>query len=328
MPRPPDPPDAQRDGSLDTPLDALVADLGRDAPLRVWSFLITLFGDAIVPRGGTVDSATVQAITGRIGIEPGTVRVAFSRLARDGWIERRRSGRGSLYSLSARGRAPFETASRRIYAAPGAARDERPRLLALGPPPGRDDERLAGLVAADAAALELRERVWLLVDGGPAHRAALEAAGCLVTPATVAGPPGWLVERLDLDRLARELDVLGARLARFDDAARGGTALEPLDALLARLLLVHAWRRALLHVPTLPPMLQPPGWPLAATRERAGALYRRLLAPSARWLDAHGRGPHGPLPPDDPSVGGRFVPPSAERVGGRREGPPAGPGDR
>ena len=260
----------------------------------------------------------MQAITARIGIEPGTVRVAFSRLAKDGWIERRRSGRGSLYSLSARGRAPFEAASRRIYAAPGAARDERPRLLALGPPAGRggpgdagrdaarDAERLAGLVAADAAALELRERAWLLVDGGPAQRAALEATGCLVTPATLNGPPDWLVERLGLDRSARELTVLGARLARFDDAVHAETALAPLDALLARLLLVHAWRRALLHVPALPPMLQPPGWPLAATRERVGALYRRLLPPSTRWLDAHGRGSHGPLPPDDPSVTERF----------------------
>ncbi len=276
------------------PLERLFADPGAGTPLRAWSFLITLFGDAIVPRGGAVDSATVQAITGRIGIEPGTVRTAFSRLGKDGWIERRRVGRGSVYSLSPSGRAPFEAASRRIYAAPGEARDERPRVLAIGERAGAAD------VPDDPTALELRTNLWLLVDRGPERRAALEAAGYLVTSAEPGTPPDWLVERLGLHDLAAELNGLATRYAAF----AGASPENPLDATVLRLLLIHDWRRALLHTPVLPPALQPPGWPLAAVRRRVAELYLELLPPSSRWLD--GCGETLTLPADDASVRRRF----------------------
>ncbi len=79
---------------------------------------------------------------------------------------------------------------------------------------------------------------------------------------------------------------------------------DPLDALVLRLLLVHDWRRALLHTPVLPFALQPSGWPLAAVRRRVAELYLELLPASSRWLD--GRGETLTLPADDASVRRRF----------------------
>ena len=58
-------------------LDQLIADWHENDTLRVWSVIITLFGDAILPRGGAVSSQTVQAIMQRLGIESGAVRTCL-----------------------------------------------------------------------------------------------------------------------------------------------------------------------------------------------------------------------------------------------------------
>ena len=100
-------------------------------------------------------------------------------------------------------------------------------------------------------------------------------------PPPPAPPPPWLVERLRLPALAAELNALVARYARFANREPG----DPLDALVLRLLLVHDWRRTLLHTPVLPPALQPTDWPLAHARRCVAALYLELLPASARWLD-------------------------------------------
>ena len=90
--------------------------LNRLGDLRVWSVIITIFGDAVVPRGGVVPASALSAITERLGIRPEALRVALYRLAKDGWVTRRKSGRNSFYALSDTGRAEFLSASQRIYA--------------------------------------------------------------------------------------------------------------------------------------------------------------------------------------------------------------------
>ena len=89
----------------------------RDAPPRTWSIIITVFGDAIVPRGGSVWLGTLLGFFRSLGIGDGVVRTAVSRLASDGWLERRRVGRNSFYRLTDKGREAFRDAAERIYTA-------------------------------------------------------------------------------------------------------------------------------------------------------------------------------------------------------------------
>ena len=56
-------------------------------------------------------------------------------------------------------------------------------------------------------------------------------------------------------------------------------------ACLARILLIHDFRRFLLRDPELPDVLLPPGWPGNQARLLCKEIYRRLLAPSERHLD-------------------------------------------
>ncbi|MGX1330819.1 hypothetical protein AB7M56_005318 [Bradyrhizobium elkanii] len=86
------------------PLARIVDQLKRE-PSRTGSIVITVFGDSIVPRGGSVWLGTLLEFFKSLDIDGNVVRTAMSRLAADGWLERSKVGRNSFYRLNARGPA-------------------------------------------------------------------------------------------------------------------------------------------------------------------------------------------------------------------------------
>jgi len=267
-------------------------------PHRTGSLIITLYGDAIVPRGGSLAVASVVAIMAAMGIGEGVVRTALSRLAADGWLERRRIGRHGFYRLAAKGVAAFAEATRRIY----------------GPPRHEGDSGLVLLVLRHAAA---RDRA----------RAALEAAGfgslapgVFVAPAATTLPPLADALRLDavpapgdgaaLAALAWPLSEVAGRYHRFLDtwaAAEAAPLPDPLASLVARILLIHDYRRAVLRDPLLPRALLPEDWPQPAARALCARLWHRLLPPSEAWLDTEAAAETGKLPQAGPELAARFA---------------------
>ena len=99
------------------PLARIIDQLKRE-PSRTGSIVITVFGDAIVPRGGSVWLGTLLAFFETLDIDSGVVRTAMSRLAADGWLERNKVGRNSFYRLVKKGRQTFDTATKHIYDPP------------------------------------------------------------------------------------------------------------------------------------------------------------------------------------------------------------------
>src|SRR6187431_521172 len=84
-------------------------------PSRTGSLIVTFYGDAILPRGGSVWLGTLLAFLELLEIDGGVVRTAMSRLAADGWLEREKLGRKSFYKLAAGGRGRFETGIEHVY---------------------------------------------------------------------------------------------------------------------------------------------------------------------------------------------------------------------
>ena len=82
------------------PLARIIEQLKRE-PSRTGSIVITVFGDAIVPRGGSVWLGTLLEFFAVIDIDSGVVRTAMSRLAADGWLERNKVGRNELLPAGA-----------------------------------------------------------------------------------------------------------------------------------------------------------------------------------------------------------------------------------
>ncbi len=238
------------------PLAPVVQALHAEARLRLWSLVITIFGDAVAPRGGRIAAARLRVLLERLGTDPGALRTAVSRLAADGWIEREKDGRRAFYRLSARGIAEFAPATRRIYAAP--APEPRSWTLGTGPAP--------------AGAYPIGREAWL-ADVPPRGHPGIAVTG------TLKPVPDAARDAAVADDHKAALSALSA-----DIAALQGRDFGPLDAMAARTALIHRWRRIVLRWPEVPGPLLPA--PLAlARRSEVARLYQALLPASEVWLD-------------------------------------------
>ena len=274
----------------------------RAEPSRTWSVIITVFGDAIVPRGGSVWLGSLVRFFAALGSNDGVVRTAMSRLAADGWLERSRVGRNSFYHLTEKGRVTFRQATEHIYGARVGRWNGRFEMLLIGNAPERESVRSLLQTAGFGAAAP---GVWVAPTGAPVPRLTrgvlhLEA-GCDLATARKLAKACWPLERT------------AAAYARFitlftplETALDAAMPIAPIDALVARILLIHEYRRIILRDPALPAELLPSAWPGAAARELCGRLYHRLLPASEDWLDRHGQSAAGKLPPAGPELARRF----------------------
>ena len=98
-------------------LKPLLDELHKSGRLRVWSIVISIFGDLVQPRGGRISMQELLALTENVGIEGNALRTAMSRLAKEEWVDRYKEGRNSFYTLSGYGKQTFLAASERIYQA-------------------------------------------------------------------------------------------------------------------------------------------------------------------------------------------------------------------
>lgn len=282
---------------------ALLDDFHERRPVRAWSLIITLYGDAIVPRGGSLWLGSLTDIMALFRIDAGHVRTAMSRLTADGWLERERIGRNSYYRLTHREEGSFITATQRIYFAHAPAFDGRLRLALLGP--GVDDRSAIrpALERAGFAALTPTTYV-AYADPSPALP---NTEGLFLVHADPANDMHALADAAwKLGPLAASYRAFIAQFTALDAAIANGP-LEGNDALVARILLIHEFRRIVLRDPGLPEALLPPDWPGAAARALAGRIYRRLIEASEQFLDTHAQDQNGPIPSPQEGFSRRFA---------------------
>src|SRR5437764_5697354 len=265
------------------PLFRIIEALRRE-PSRTGSIVITVFGDAIVPRGGSIWLGTLLEFFGTLDIDSSVVRTAMSRLAADGWLERERIGRNSFYRLAERGRQTFAAATRHIYDPPPSDWTGRFELLLIGNAEDRDSAREALRNAGFGSPLP---SVWVAPSGVPIPEEAAQAIRLEVSAEDDSGRR-LLSASWPLDRTASAYLKFMATFQPLCAALARGKDLSEADAFTARILLIHYYRRAVLRDPMLPESLLPADWPGRAARELCGEIYRALLAPSEQWLDSHG----------------------------------------
>src|SRR5262249_49197965 len=168
----------------------------RGEPSPTWSVIITVFGDAIVPRGGSVWLGTLVRFFAALGINDGVVRTAMSRLAADGWLERSRVGRNSFYHLTKKGRVTFKQATAHIYGARARRWNGRFEILLVGNARERESVRPQLLAAGFGPAAR---GFWVPPAGTPVPRLTREAlhldAGCDLATARKLAKQCWPLER-------------------------------------------------------------------------------------------------------------------------------------
>src|SRR3982751_2842379 len=157
---------------MSQPLTRIIDQLKRE-PSRTGSIVVTVFGDAIVPRGGSVALGSLLEFFAAIDVDSSVVRTAMSRLTADGWFEREKVGRNSFYRLVQRERLTFDIATKHIYGPPASDWTGRFELLLIGNGEDRGASREALTNAGFGSPLP---GVWVAPSGVPVPD---EAAGAI-----------------------------------------------------------------------------------------------------------------------------------------------------
>jgi phenylacetic acid degradation operon negative regulatory protein len=251
---------------------------------------MTIFGDAIVPHGGTVWLGSLIELLAPFGVNDRLLRTSVYRLAQEGWLVANRDGRRSSYSILPQALGRFERAYRRIYAPLSVHWDGSwTLLLAAG-----------GAVEAPERALLRKELLWegyaMIGPGLFGHPAsntevldeilarsgvrgklfvcsATELPGVSARPLRELVDDGW-----DLSGVSADYRNFIERFAPLAALLRADAKLQPQQAFVIRTLLIHAYRRVQLHDPMLPVELLPDPWPGSEAYQLARALYQCTYA--------------------------------------------------
>lgn len=227
---------------------------------RVWSLLVTVFGELALDRDARISGSLLRALSEQMGVKPEAMRVALHRLRKDGWIESARTGRTSDYFLTPWGRTQSMQASPRIYAAGQAA--ESGWLIVLNP--------------ASPAQMDGTQGAWIasnvLVTSVPP-----ELGDAFAVPLSTDTPlPIWMSAKVcdpDTVRLSQDF----ATALRAMRASLGtDPKLGRIEIAALRVLLVHSWRRIVLKAPVLPDHVFPQDWRGAECRVGVFALLAQF----------------------------------------------------
>ncbi|MCV9967250.1 PaaX family transcriptional regulator [Pararhizobium sp. BT-229] len=259
-----------------------------NASLRAASFIVTIYGDVVEPRGGAIWIGNLIETCAEVGISETLVRTAVSRLMAAGQLAGEREGRRSYYRLTAAAQTDFAAAARLLFGPP-----EQPlwRFVYLGGTAFETDAR--ALEQAGYSRLGSR----LSIGSRPLPQL---SGGAVVFNAEVAGGGSGLkelaAEYWDLSNYAEAYREFLQRFGAFSEALARGEKLGPIEHLAARLVLVHQYRMIVLHDPRLPAVALPGDWPQAEVRRLFADLYIRLSRKADDFIAHRFLTADGPLP--------------------------------
>jgi len=257
------------------------------------SLIMDMFADYARHRSGEIGALALTGLLADFDIADASARMTLSRMSKEGWLDRRRQGRRSFYSMTPRLRLLIETSESRIlerrrdpwagawqmvlYSVPEAERALRDRVrtevewLGFGPlspgawiSPHDHTDGLASLtVESDAARIDLFE-----LRTGEIGRDRALARQC------------WNLDDLH-EQYIVSLRDFQARIA----ALRAG-AITDQEAFTERVRLIASYRKIPFEDPDLPSELLPADW---CGREAHTSFLelRELLRPGAfAYFDA------------------------------------------
>jgi len=262
--------------------------------VRTQDLIFTLYGDYFLKKGGTAWIGSVIQLLGALDVSEQAVRSAASRMARKGWLDTRREGRNSYYSLTPRSITLLTEGSEQIFQPPPDHWDGCWYLVTYA---FSDD--------LSAVRHKLRQQLTWLGFGQL-------APGTMISPRDLGRKVRAILDELEAHDYVHyfradyvdfthgnsfvqccwNLDDLRRRYRRFIDKYRPqferdsqklkeGDGRSPVHYFRQRFWLIHDYRYFPFHDPYLPGELLPDSWP-GKTAVHLFKNYHALLGDEAR----------------------------------------------
>ncbi|ANO52136.1 phenylacetic acid degradation operon negative regulatory protein PaaX [Woeseia oceani] len=302
--------------SLNAAARALVDEFRSRPVQRAGSLIITLYGDAIAPRGGTVWIGSLIRVLADFGISERLVRTSMYRLAKDGWLVADQIGRRSYYQLTDEGAERFHEATQRIYGEPRQSWSGEWCLVLTGAVPSEQRDAVRkelswlgfGPVSVDVMARpapDIEDLETMLVRLRVANEVVVMRAR-----ATESQRNDVLInfvrDSWNLADIEARYEVFSERFLPVLAAVRKARTIEPCIAFQIRTLLLQEYRKLLLRDPILPAELLPKHWHGLQAYQLCRDLYQRVHAAADEYLSATMETADSPLPPPMPEFYERF----------------------
>lgn len=265
--------------------------------VRTQFLLFTLFGEYILPRGGSAWTAALLRLLQVLEVSERAARSTLSRMSKKGWLVSARVGRHSRYSLTPRGMRVVKEGEVRIFEPRRTSWDGLWHMVVYSIPEGK--RRSRG---------KLRERLgWLgygrLAPGtwiAPNDRreevlAQLEDLGLVPFAEYFSGMRLHFASNQEIVSRCWDLDSLNQDFATFletyEPAFHGarrddhrGRPMTPAESFALRFWLTLEYSQFPRRDPNLPPVLQPAGWLGSRASQVFQEFHQILKQPSERFV--------------------------------------------
>ncbi|MDH2435964.1 phenylacetic acid degradation operon negative regulatory protein PaaX [Pokkaliibacter sp. MBI-7] len=298
-------------------LNELIQQFCAQRPIRAGSLIISVFGDAIVPRGGTVWLGSLINVLEPFGLNQRLVRTSIFRLSKeDEWLSADQVGRRAYYSLTSQGRRRFDKAFKRIYLPVLPEWDGSWCLAVLSQLPAekrqqvRDELQWMGFGSFSPILMASPHADMLEVNSTLTELGALDDT---ILFETREGEPYSSRALREQSRECWNLDQISESYKSFLERFRpiwqefsSKGVPGPQDCFIARTLLIHEYRKVMLRDPQLPAELLPPDWSGVSARQLCRNIYSLVCAGSEAYISDMMETADGPLPEPAPTFYKRF----------------------
>lgn len=262
---------------------------------RSKSLMVSALGDSIAPLSPGIWLGDLINLMAPFGVNERLVRTSAFRLVDERWLEARREGRRSYYSLTTSGKRRFQLAYGRIYTPPLVQWDGRWTVVFLPRNGETNSERLElrrelewagfaspthGVMLHPAANHEVLRQI--LEDLGVLEKTVVMKAQSVEEfspePATAMITRYWDLSEVQ-HLYERFIDRFQPLIAKVDLAT-----VPPEQAFVVQTLLIHSYRRATLHDPRLPAVMLPDSWRGLEAFKLTRRIYQLTFRPTQSHL--------------------------------------------
>jgi phenylacetic acid degradation operon negative regulatory protein len=261
--------------------------------MKPQSMLFTIYGEYVRHYGSEIWVGSLTRLMGEFGLSEQAVRAAISRMLRQGWLESRRIGNRSYYSMSSRGQKRLDEAAARIYKVEAGEWNGTWCITSYTIP--ETQRKLRDQLRKELAFLGfgmLTNSTWIspndLVDRVKDIIEAYELTEYVeVFTAEHLGfsEPKKLIEKCwnldEINQAYREfIELYKPQYEEHKNALQRGESISDSDCFVAKTKLVHHYRKFLFIDPDLPEALLPDLW-LGKEADALFNEYYNLLHPGA-----------------------------------------------